>query len=628
MFSASALGQDATPPPEPPVAIQTEAPLPPEPQDKRAVVVTDTPAPAIAPAAPVAATTVVGQTPPARKAAPRASAPPRQVVTVVHRLSGWKLLNWLAASGMAPVELEDLPSTDDVHTNIVAGYISEDGRTVMVRLPRAEIGLDSFPSPPPGLLPPTALKRDDEHEYTIVTADNRRADAKFVGLDASTGLSLLESNETLFAGTPMGTEGDTEDPTVGQRVRLYAPAPAPKPATGVAGASTVAGDRYLYLNIDRREGELTEVRRAPSGKPASVVARADVPPEWVGAIAADESGEVVGIVAQSVRGETQIVPVETIRGARERVLKLRASAPQPWLGARGDVAFRAPLQTWVGFGWKPEFALPRIQNGQGVFLTSVAPGTPAALAGLRPGDVIARVGAHDVRSVEDLSFSLKEAGVGSLVDFTVWRALEQTPLKLWVELKGAQNPALATAEAEERAARESLAALRREVEDVKADEQRASDMAVLTQLAQRLQATQQQLDKVREQVEEAEARAAAARLYVAGDTSIARANTYVATPLQAFGLNAVGLNARGASRLGASRGLLVVAVRPESPCAASGLRAGDLIETLNGTPFTPSDFGRLVSAYEATTPIALGVVREGRRLTISVSPAGENERQK
>ena len=49
----------------------------------------------------------------------------------------------------------------------------------------------------------------------------------------------------------------------------------------------------------------------------------------------------------------------------------------------------------------------------------------------------------DVRSVEDLSSSLKEAGVGSLVDFTVWRSFEQTPLKLSVQLKGAQNPALA-----------------------------------------------------------------------------------------------------------------------------------------------------------------------------------------
>src|SRR5256885_14266913 len=89
-------------------------------------------------------------------------------------------------------------------------------------------------------------------------------------------------------------------------------------------------------------------------------------------LAADESGEVVGIVSQSGSGETQIVPVETMRTARERVLKLRASAPQPWLGFRGFETFKSPLETWVGLGWKPENALPHIQRRPGGVLTAVA----------------------------------------------------------------------------------------------------------------------------------------------------------------------------------------------------------------------------------------------------------------
>jgi S1-C subfamily serine protease len=603
LFSFNAQGQDVTPRAAPRIPVQAPAPT----------------SPATIPRAQAA--------PVARRAAPHVAAPPRQVVTVVHRLSGWKLLNWLASSGPPALELEDLPSTDDVHTNIVAGYISEDGRTVVARLPRAEVGLQSFPPPLPALFPSNVVKQEDEHEYMVVAADGRRVEAKFVGLDTSTGLSLLEANETLFSEAPTGEEGNTEDPTVGQRVRLYAPAPAAKAAPGAATAPAPE-DGYIYLSIDEKEGRLTEVRRAPSGKLFSVVARANVPPEWAGAVAADESGEVVGIVAQSSSGMTQIVPVETIRAARARVLKLRASAPQPWLGARGDAAFRAPIETWVNLGWKPERAMPHIQNRQGVFLTSVAPGTPAALAGLRPGDLIARVGARDVRSVEDLSFSLKEAGVGSSIDFTVWRALEQTPLKLSVQLEGAQNPALATAEAEERAARSSLIALRREADDLKAEELRAEDLAALTVLAQKLLDTEKRLDRVREQVEEAEARIAAARIYTTADPARGPAGFNAATPLQTFGLNAVGLTGRGATRLGASGGLFVVAVRPDSPCAASGLRAGDLIETLNGAPFTRADLARLVSAYEAATPISLGVVREGQRVTIKLSIVGESERQK
>src|SRR5437588_5903433 len=399
LCSVGARAQEATDPPAPRPAVQTPARRPPQPTTRRTVAPAAAPrTPATAPSAPAAATPVAAQAPQARRAVPqRAAVPPRQVVTVVHRLSGWKLLTWLATSGPPALELEDLPSTDDVHTNIVAGYIWEDGRTIVARLPRAEVEVESFnAAPPPGLFASTADKQDDGHEFMIVTNDGTRVNAKFIGLDASTGLSMLEAAEPIIQGVPMGAEGDTENPTVGERVRLYAPAPAERSATEASTAPEAAAG-FISLGIDQMEGTLTEVKRGPSGKLSTVVVRANVSPEWTGAVAADESGEVVGIVSQSVSGETQIVPVETMRTARERVLRLGASAPQPWLGFRGFETFKSPLQTWVGLGWKPETALPHIQKRQGVFLTAVAPGTPAALAGLRAGGVLARVGARDVR---------------------------------------------------------------------------------------------------------------------------------------------------------------------------------------------------------------------------------------
>jgi S1-C subfamily serine protease len=639
LFSGGASGQEAPTPVAPrPAAQALPQTPPPQPDAARVVIIQQTtPAPS---EAPVAVTTAFAQTPPTRRPSPRAATPPPQVVTVVHRLSGWKLLNWLAARGTPSLELDDLPSTEDVHTNIVAGYVSDDGRTVVARLPRAEVELESFPAPPQSLFlatpptpapPATAVKADSASEYTVVTSDGRHVGAKFVGLDSSTGLSLLEAVQPLLAGAPVGAEGDTEDPSVGQLVRLYAPVPAPKSAA-VAGTAPAAQGGYIYLSIEEREARLTELKRAPSGRLFGVVARADVSPEWTGAVAANDAGEVVGIVSQSGAGETQIVPVETIRVARERVLKFGGSAPQPWLGARGDAAFRAPLQTWEGLGWKRELALPHIQGKRGVILTSVAPGTPAALAGLRPGDLIARVGAVDVRGVEDFSYSLKEAGVGSSVDFTVLRAFEQTPLKFSVQLKGAQNPALATAEAEERAARESLNSLRREIEGVRTQMQLASDAAAHARLTQQLEEAQRRLDKVRDQVEQAEARAVEANLYSFDDPDQTPVRpeslAMTAAALQTFGLNAVGLTARVASRLGASGGgLLVVAVRPDSPCAASGLRAGDVIETLDGAPFKPLDLQRLASSYEGK-PVSLGVVRHGQRLTLTLSTAGDDLRQR
>ena len=562
--AGAARAQDAVTPnaPRPPASINAPVPARPGAQST----------PAVAPAAriqrptPVAAPTagVQGATAtPKAAVAPLAPVPPRQVVTVVHRLSGWKLLAWLATSDPSTLELDELPSPSDVHTNIVAGYISDDGRTVVARLPQAEADLDSFPAPTSNLFAAATPQAEPkpESEYTLITSDGRRVDAKFVGLDAATGLTLLEASSTLMSNAPVGTEGSTEDPSVGQSVRFYMPALA----APVARAAMPPTPGFIYFNIGEKEGRLTEVRSGSTGRPFRLVAHTpSASAEWTGAVAATESGDVIGIVSRTDEGETQIVPVVTVLGARERVMRLRASAPQPWLGVRGGPAFQSTLQTWESFGWKPEVALPHIQARGGVFLTSVAPGAPAALAGLKAGDLIARVGARDVRNVEDLSLTLKEAGVGSSLDFTVWRALEPSPLKFTVRLAAARSPALAFDEAEWRAA-------------------------------------------------------SAAGVNAVVAPSAASAFEAV-NSLRAFGLNGLGLTSRGAARLGARGGLLVIAVWPESPAASCGLRAGDVIETANGAGFTLPELRRML-VNRAAEPLSLGVVREGARVSLSINPS-------
>jgi S1-C subfamily serine protease len=573
--------------------------------------------------------------------------PPREVVTVVHRLSGWKLLAWLATNGPPALELDKWPAPSDAHTNIVAGYVYSDGRSVVAQLPQAEVELEAFATPrmPPSFFAQAGNQDNAEPEYQLVTSEGRRVEAKFVGVDSSTGLALLEASESLLSAEPTGDMGDTDDPTVGQRVRLYAPIQAVAPAATVAVKPVTPQppqppqSNYIYLSIDQKEGRLTRIVRAPSGRLSSVVVSAAVSPEWVGAVAANELGEVVGIVSQSRDGMTRVLPVSSIREACERVLKLRGTAPQPWFGARGDAVAQAPLQFWVERGWQPEAALPLIEKRQGVFLTSVAPGTPAALAGLRAGDLIASVGPRAVRSNEEFSMSLKEAGVGSVVDITVLRAMTPEPLKFSVELKGAKNPALATAEAEERALRASLLGSERELREMRAAEARlkaqaASRAADLALIGQRIAAAEGRAALLRKQLEQTRLLVGDARLFSvdAAPVLFRRQTTSrgddVTRRLKTFGLHAIGLSARSATPLGAQGGLFVVAVQPESPAAASGLLAGDVIETVNGSPLWRFELRRLTFAFEMTTPAVFGLVRGGQRLSInfpSVTP-GEPQR--
>jgi S1-C subfamily serine protease len=318
------------------------------------------------------------------------------------------------------------------------------------------------------------------------------------------------------------------------------------------------------------------------------------------------------------------------------VLKLRGSAPQPWLGARGDAAFQVSLDTWVSFDWLPELAQPHIEKRQGVFLTSVAPGTPAALAGLKAGDLIAGVGARDVRGVEDFSLTLKEAGAGSTVELTVWRAFEPAPLKVSVELKGVRNPALATAVAEESALREAVLASTREMTKLRADQMRLrndpreANAAELTRVTAELVAAEGRQTHLREQLETTRAKVnGARRFYVESPqlTPSAQHEGYASTRLQLYGLNALDLSPRGAAKFGAKGGMLVVAVLPESPAAASGLHVGDVIETINGAPLMRPALRHLLNAPDASA-FTFGLVRRGRRLTVSFSPHFGSEQQR
>jgi serine protease Do len=68
------------------------------------------------------------------------------------------------------------------------------------------------------------------------------------------------------------------------------------------------------------------------------------------------------------------------------------------------------------------------------------PGTPAAFAQLRAGDVIVRVNEADVKSAEEFSSLLGEAGSGKQVNFTVRRPTSPGPMSFDVKLGGSFEP--------------------------------------------------------------------------------------------------------------------------------------------------------------------------------------------
>jgi S1-C subfamily serine protease len=381
-----------------------------------------------------------------------------QVVTVLHRLNGLKMFRLLLRSGEqlgAISKLDDAFNlTGRVHTNIIAGLALDDGQTIAAWLPEAEAELEAPvvppmpPSPPmaPSVLPgiPTPMTpaapgavadvfagSPDAPDLTVIVSDGVSHTARYVGFDGLTGLSVLR----VAYKNVLTSDANEEKILLGQRVRLFNPEPVPQAEASSSAANTV------YVRIGETVGNVASIVRAPSGSIACVKIRLPkLSPANIGGIVVDDAGQTVGIVDAVEDGAASVLPAAVIRSAAKRVLKRQSSVPRPWLGVRGEPVAAAPLAQILRNGWKPGQAMSLLEERRGILLTSVAPGSPAAIADLRPGDVILRVNDDEIRSGEDFSIFLEEAGPGSSLRFTIARPNRKTPEAVDVTLSESLDP--------------------------------------------------------------------------------------------------------------------------------------------------------------------------------------------
>jgi C-terminal processing protease CtpA/Prc len=331
------------------------------------------------------------------------------------------------------------------------------------------------------------------------------------------------------------------------------------------------------------------------------------------------------------------LPAETVRGAAARVKARRASVPQPWLGARGDAVASLPPAFFVERGWTREQASTLVRRQHGVLLTSVAPGTPAALAGLRPGDVVARVGDADVRDVEDMTWKLKELGGNVPAQFTVLR--QGNMMNMRVMLSEAQNPAAETAQAEVYAAQTELARVQTDAERARADmiklqteleRLRETDPATpqanrlpgtSTGVAERQVALREKLRAAEERYKQTNFHAVRKQMMLAEAQARLKAAsatlpTFAVRPLLTFGIEtAAFVSTRVINDVTEThKGLMIVAVHPESVAGRADLRVGDLIETVDDQPSLDIDWKKKLSA--AQPEVTFGVLRGGNKLAV------------
>lgn len=365
-----------------------------------------------------------------------------QVVTIIHRLSGVKILRLLLRQAVANGVVETIdPETinNDAHASIIAGWAMEDGKTIAARLPQAaaEIEIKEFEGPltdqnwMPFVKTPFSFVRPAvEPDLTVVTRDGRILKARLIGLDAETGLSVMQVAGVL---TPLPKQLPITSLVEGQAVEIFAPAPTKAEGEGPTFTT--------FVRVGKIDATVSKLNEVSSGVFDKLIVRGPLfSSDAVGGVACDAQGNTLGIVDSIEGRDASIVTEKIVREATRRVLERQASVPRPVLGVRGELVQAAQRAEFLAHGWSNEQLDDLIKAQRGILLTGVMPGTPAALARLQVGDVILRVNQDDVRSTEQFSRLLGEAGSGERVEFTIKRPDASGPFSVPVTLGGSFAP--------------------------------------------------------------------------------------------------------------------------------------------------------------------------------------------
>ena len=231
-------------------------------------------------------------------------------------------------------------------------------------------------------------------QIRVHLADGRELPGEVVGGDAVTDVALVKVDAV---DVPAARLGDSDALKVGQIVLAVGNAlglpGGPTVSTGVVSAlgRPLPGSDFIFEGLVQTDAAINP---GNSGGPL-----------------VDLSGSVIGINAAMVpyaQGVGFAIPVQAVRRIAAE-LRQHGRVVRPWVGV-----MVAEL--------RPEVARPHnLEPWSGLLVAEVVARSPAHRAGLRPGDVLRRVGPFEVRTIRDLLETLSKFPVGTDVEVSALR---------------------------------------------------------------------------------------------------------------------------------------------------------------------------------------------------------------
>ncbi len=242
--------------------------------------------------------------------------------------------------------------------------------------------------------------------------NNREYDAEIKGSDPSTDLALLKVAGENFDYLALG---DSESLRVGDWV--------------MAVGSPLAFDSSVSVGVVSGKGRSLGLSQATNSFENFIQTDAAINRGNSGGPLVNLAGEVIGISTAMSYGAENIgfaVPVDTLRSVLPQ-LRESGRVRRGFLGVNVN---NIDYKTMRGFG---------LDSTDGALVTAVTDDTPAAKAGLEPGDVILNVDQHRVKATRDLIDYVSAQSPGKTVELDVIREGKHLSKKVVLEERPAEQ---------------------------------------------------------------------------------------------------------------------------------------------------------------------------------------------
>lgn len=237
----------------------------------------------------------------------------------------------------------------------------------------------------------------------VFLPDKRQAKAKFIGGDSQNDLAVVKID---LDSLPVAELGDSSTLEVGE------PAIAIGNPLGMefAGSVTVGVVSALNRKVETEDKTLNLIQTDAAINPGNS-----------GGALVNSQGQVIGIntIKISVTGVEGLgfaIPINDAKPIIDQLTMFGYVKGRPFVGISGQEVTEN-IADWYG--------IP-----VGLYITNVTPGSGAAQAGIKKGDILVSMAGKEVKTMKDLDDIKKGHKAGDTVDVTVFRDEGKVNLKL------------------------------------------------------------------------------------------------------------------------------------------------------------------------------------------------------